>query len=81
MSADPKITDTLMYGEGLCREQRTSTAFVWDDNWVAFGDQYGRFGEFGAKHVAVQFRRRPKRVRHICDSPLGPILVKELEDA
>lgn len=76
MAADPKITDTLMYGEGLCREQRICASFIWGDDWVVFGDQYGRFGEYGAKHVAAQFRRRPKRIRHICDSPAGPVIVE-----
>lgn len=65
MSADPKITDTLLYGEGLCREQHTDKSFIWDDDWVVFADQHGRFGEYGAKHVAMQFRRRPKRERHV----------------
>lgn len=67
MSADPKITDTLMYGEGVCQEHRTFDSFIWDDDWVVFGDQHGRFGEPGAKHVAVQFRQRPKRYRYEID--------------
>lgn len=79
MSADPKITDTLLYGEGVCREQHTCASFVWDDDWVVFGDQNGRFGELMAKHVAVQFRRRPARVR-VARVVLHGARVKELED-
>jgi hypothetical protein len=82
MTDDPKITDTLLYGEGVCREQRTCESCIWDDEWVVFGDQYGRFGEVEAKHVAVQFRRRPPRQRYI-EPPFVPVpsRVKELEDA
>lgn len=84
MSRDAKITDTLLYGEGLCREQRRSDSFVWDDEWVVFGDQYGRFGEPNAKHFAVQFRRRPGRIRYMTETPDRMKAIKialHLEDA
>lgn len=80
MSEDPKITDTLLYGEGVCREQRTCESYIWDDEWVVFGDQYGRFGESIGKHVAVMFRRRPARMRYAVE-PLIRARIKELEDA
>jgi hypothetical protein len=88
MSTDPKITDTLMYGDRLCREQRTTVAWVWDDDWFACGDQSGHFGVLRAKCLAVQFRRRPGRNRHVVEPtthttgtvPL-PVWPRVLEDA
>jgi len=49
-------------------EQRLSTAFVWDDEWLAVSDQLGQFGTREIKHVAVQFWRRPARKRVLEDA-------------
>jgi hypothetical protein len=84
MSTDPKITDTLMYGDDLCQWQRIATAFVWDDDWLVFGDENSRFGMSSVRHLAVQFRRRPTRERYV-DVPPSSIPVgrqsRVLEDA
>jgi hypothetical protein len=79
MSRDPKITNTLLYGEGLCREQRLSTAYVWDDDWLVVADQLGKFGTLDIKHVAVRFYRRLERERYVAERIR--VRVKELEDA
>jgi hypothetical protein len=79
MSPDPKVTDTLIYGERLCTEQRTFKSVVWNDDWIVFGDQRGHWHVERAECLAVQFRRRPVRKRHVKLPTAGD--VRELEDA
>ena len=79
MSADPKITETVLYGDRLCREGRECMSFIWDDDWLALADQRRYFQGPEIGPVAVQFLRRPARKRYVIEPEL--ILGRILEDA
>ncbi len=56
--------DLEWFDDGLCAYQRIcAEAFVWDDEWLVFADQFGPFKRL-PRHFAVQFRRRPQRARY-----------------